>query len=160
MSRQRIGKKIFTCFLLMAFIACSQMTKDDYLIEFEDFVVTVEERNKANKTMNWDEIDKKYERLNKSMYAEFKDELAFSDQAKIGAYRLRYNIQRNQKGVLDALFNSQDFQEIKSKARSYIENGLEKDLETLIQEAEKVGEEFGQAVEDAVEEVKRELEEK
>ncbi len=150
------------CFLAMSFviflISCSPTTKEDYLTEYSEFIVSVEEQERSGDIENWDELDKKQKYYSTELYDKFEDELTLGEVMKVSAYKIRYEAQKHKKSIFDKIFNNQDVEKIKSELKEYIQKDLDKDVDLLIKEAQKVSDEFGKAIEELARELEQELE--
>lgn len=77
-------------FLLIVTFGCSSYSKDDYLTDFENFVLDVEIRYKNYSANDWEERDIEFQRFADEYYQQYKEELTNEDKKQVGKLKANY----------------------------------------------------------------------
>jgi len=113
-------KKIMICFTFfaIAFMSCSTVTKDDYLLRYKIFIQKVQTEHNRYTESDWLKADRRLNNINSILSKRFKSKLTREDKITMGIYRMRYDYYRYA-GAIKGL----DY---------YVDSLLEGDVESII----------------------------
>jgi membrane-associated HD superfamily phosphohydrolase len=143
--------KLLIIISIFTFSACTPMTKEQYIEDYDDFIAEVSANHSDYTQKDWHEIDKKFEKFDNEWHSKFKEDFTVKDRIKLNGYKLRYNSMKLKKQFFKASEMSYDI--IKKEIEYYIENDLNEDLEQMQQEASKLSDTLVDMMDDIIKEL-------
>lgn len=155
------GLKLFAVLALaLCLSACSRMTKEEYLKEYQAFVSQVIQKSGQFDEDDWAEYDDEYTKYNVELRKKFEKELTWKEQIVLGKLELQYNLFRSKKALKEQVGRMlQDVNEVKEQVKIYIDNGMKDDLNFLIQQSKEIGGEIEKAVSETIQEMETTMDE-
>jgi hypothetical protein len=154
----KIKWTFWTVLFVFAIASCSNVTKEQYLSEYKDFIQQVKKDRQDYTTKNWEEMDRIHYKYCNELFK--KHEMNFTAEEKIllAKYRLQYDVYRYKDEIKEAVleifdlyytmqsemneqnmnFLSRHKNMIKEIIDNYVENGLDEDTTFLIDQTKQV----------------------
>lgn len=134
--------------------ACSRMTKEEYLKEYQSFVAEVIQKSEQLDEKDWAEYDDEYTKYSVDLRKKFEKEFTWKDQIVLGKLELQYNLFRSKKAFKEQVgMIFKDVNEVKQQVKQYMENDMQEDLDFLIKQSKEVGGEIEKAVNETMKEM-------
>lgn len=151
---QKTLKWIGVLVFALCLSACSKMTKEEYLAEYQSFVSNVIQKSEQLDEKDWTKYDDKYTKYNVELRQKFEKEFTWKDQIVLAKLELQYNLFRSKKAFKEQVgMIFKDVNEVKQQVKQYMENDMQEDLDFLIQQSKDIGGEIEKAVNETIEEM-------
>ncbi len=95
-------------------------TKNEYMQNYQDFIVKVQDNYNAYNRKDWETADKKMETFSHEMYKKYTNELSFRDKLTIGKYPIMYYLSRYK-----AMLNDEIDDKYRDDTRMILKNLIE-----------------------------------
>ena len=130
-------------FVLLLLAACASQTKESYLQDYQDFMQDVKEHYDTYSQKDWQAKDEKFKKFSEEWYEDYKEDLTWKEQLRLGKYALQYNLYKlgGQSGKSLEEFFGKDFDKLKKQVQYYKEHQMDKDIEELTKQAKDLGKE-------------------
>jgi hypothetical protein len=156
-------KGLLGIFLFVFIISsCSNITKEQYLSEYKNFIQHVKNNRQEYSTNNWEEIDKIHYKYCDKLYKKHEKNFTPEEKILLAKYRLQYDVYRYKDELKETLleifdlyytiqsevdeqsinFLSNRKNAIKEIIDNYVQNGLNEDTTFLIEQTKKVNSAF------------------
>ncbi len=130
-------------FALLLLASCAPQTKESYLQDYQDFMQDVKEHYDTYSQKDWEEKDEKFKKFSEEWYEEYKEDLTWKEQLRLGKYAIQYNVYKlggkSGKSLEELL--GKDLDELKKQVQYYKEHQMDKDIEDLTKQAQELGKE-------------------
>ena len=137
--------KIYTFFyffiLALVLTSCSPQTKESYLEDYEEFILTTDKESENYTDEDWINIEEKYNKFNGEWYKKFEDELTWKEEIVITKYQFQFNLlklKEDSEGIGD-LFSKKDYTDLKEQLKHYSENKMDSDITFIMEQATEMG---------------------
>jgi|GEM_PF-1045013 len=137
--------------IVLLLSSCQPRSREAYLEDYKEFIVSVREDGQTYDESDWQEVDEEYAELSGEFYETFEPELTVKDKLQIASWNIQYNALKGTKTIndlVDFMIDDEDglltfFQDeykddaeglvenLKGKMDHYRENEMEDDLYTL-----------------------------
>lgn len=140
--------------------ACSKMTKEEYLAEYQSFVTEVIQKSEQLDEKDWTKYDDDYKKYSVDLREKFEKEFTWKDQIVLAKLELQYNLFRSKKAFKEQVgMIFKDVNEVKQQVKQYMENDMQEDLDFLIKQSKEVGGEIEKAVNETLQEMEAQSQE-
>lgn len=97
-------KKLFLSIALAVLMtACAPSTKQDYMVEFGQFIETISEKSSEYDADDWASADADFEKMSGEWYDEFEAEMSIGDKMQVVAWITAYNYHKGVSKTGDAI---------------------------------------------------------
>lgn len=145
-----LGVLVFALYLS----ACSKMTKEEYLAEYQSFVTQVIQKSEQLDEKDWTKYDDEYKKYSVDLREKFQKEFTWKDEIILAKLELQYNLFRSKKAFKEQVgMIFKDVNEVKQQVKQYMENDMQKDLDFLIKQSKEIGGEIEKAVNETMKEM-------
>ena len=152
-------KKFFGLVMVsLVIFSCSNMTKEQYLSEYKDFIQQIKENQQGYTIADWAEKDKIHSNYCDRLFKKYENELSVEEKVLLAKYRLQYDVYRYKNEAKETMLEIFDMyysiqSEINANNRriatarkdelieiidDYMENGLNEDTFFLIEQVKRV----------------------
>lgn len=129
--------------VFLLFAACSPFTKEAYLDRYQEFMEEISAGYRSFDETDWAKADKKFDKLNNEWFNKFKDDLTNREKMIVSAHKIRYNaLKRAQSagGFIEG-FIREDVRKMREQLEKWVENNMQDDLDSFLNEAKRLGRE-------------------
>ena len=128
--------------------SCTPQTKEDYLEDYNKFIVDVDNESSIYTEENWKKIKEEYAKFNGEWYEKFEDELTWKEEIIIAKYQFEFNLIKfkNDSESIGDLFSKEDYDEITEQLKFYTENQMESDIAFILEQAAEIGVAYAEIV--------------
>ncbi len=147
---------------IMLMVSCAPASKEKYLQKFDEFIQEVSANKDSYTEADWTRMTEKYNKFSGEWYDKFEGELTLLEKGQVVANEGKWLYIQNLSGIiseLDKAIQSIDTEKIKEDVKFYLENDMEKDLQSLYDTAVEKGKEAEQAILEIFEELEINIEE-
>lgn len=136
-------KRILILFMAccLVFIACTPVSKEDYLSKFSEFIHDVSIEYSQYTAEDWSRQNKKFTKFSDEWYSLYEKELSFSEKLKILNLSFKWYFYQGL-GEVESTLDSLDVDQFKEEVKYYIDNNMMQDLTDLCDSAVELGEEL------------------
>ena len=130
-------------FALLLLASCAPQTKESYLQDYQVFMQDVKEHYDTYSQKDWEEKDEKFKKFSEEWYEEYKEDLTWKEQLRLGQYAIQYNVYKlgGKSGKSLEEFFGKDLDKLKKQVQYYKEHQMDKDIEDLTKQAQELGKE-------------------
>ena len=122
--------------------SCVPMTKEKYLEQYEEFINEVSKDHEKYTEEDWEKAEEKLKKFNEEWYKKFEEEFTLKDEMKISKYTAMFNMYKTASDFNDILkifsTDNDEYKEMETKIKHYIDNDMEKDLKEMIEQAKEI----------------------
>ena len=156
-------KKTAVSIVLIAVVfSCEPNSKEQYMSDYKRFIDNVSANYKSYTSDDWKKADETFAKFNNEWYNKFKDQFSLEDKVRVTGYQVKYNALKAAKeiGNFYNLNMKEDVEKLRDKIKYYVDNHMERDLDSLLQEAKKVSNEVYEEIKRMANEMKSKKNEK
>ena len=137
---------------VILFVGCAPFSKESYLSRYEQLVNEAADVHKDCSQIKWAGYEESFEKFSTEYYDKFKGELTGAEKLKVVGYESKFigyralrkiHLKTNKKSEAGQMIDN-----IVDDVKNYIDEGLEKDVQSIKKDVEKTIDEISETIED------------
>lgn len=151
---------IFVLATIHFLTSCSApLSKESYIKDFEEFDQLVSSEFENYDSVTWVRTDEKYHKFSNDWYNKFKEDMTLNEKMKINSIKMKYKGYKTYSkfNALYEQYTQDDIESIKMDIEYYIDNGMDEDIEKILESAEQAGDSVFKVIEKILDDLDYEI---